>query len=312
MRERLGTGVLVALGVIYVVWGSTYLAIKIGLDAFPPFLMAGLRFAVAGVVLYAWAWVRRPAGEPRPGARQWLAATIAGGLLLVGGNGAVTWAEQDIDSGLAALLVASVPLWMALLERLRFGTHLPRVAVAGLLLGFVGVGVLVRPGSADLFPSIVVVLGALAWATGSLYSRGAPLPKRPLLSTAMQMLAGSALFLVMSAASGEFARFDPTALTREAVAAVAYLAVFGSIVAFTAYTWLLRATPSSIVATYAYVNPVVAVLLGWAVRDERLTLRTGAAAAIVVASVALIVTARARSRAAPAVAPEAAVEPARA
>lgn len=284
--------VVAALATVYLVWGSTYLAIKVAVADLPPFLLAGVRFAVAGAAMYAWAAVRhrRATGERlRPPLRQWGAATVAGGLLLVGGNGAVTVAEQHIDSGLAALLVATVPLWMALLDRLRHGRELPTAKAVGLLLGFVGVGLLVRPGGGQMAASLLVVAGAFAWAVGSLYSRGADLPRDPIASTAMQMIAGAALFLAGSTALGEPWRVDIAEVSLASVGAVAYLAVFGSVIAFTAYTWLLRSVPASTVATYAYVNPVVAVLLGWVVLGERLTLTMLIAALVVVASVALIV-----------------------
>ena len=295
-----GALVVASMAAIYLIWGSTYLGIKLGLDGLPPFLLGATRFAIAGGLMLAWASVRGALREARPTARNWMAATLSGGLMLVGGNGAVTWAEQHIASGLAALLVATVPLWMALLERVGFGRRLGRRAVAGLLLGFVGVGALVSP-SGDVgapFAAVVIVVGALAWAAGSLYSREADLPARPMVATAMQMLTAAGLFLVLATASGELGRFDPAATTGRSLAAVAYLSLFGSIVAFSAYTWLLRQVPSPVVATYAYVNPVVAVGLGWLVLGETLSGRTLTAAAVIVVAVALIVG-RGRPRTSP-------------
>jgi drug/metabolite transporter (DMT)-like permease len=291
--------VAVALATVYVVWGSTYLAIKIGLDELPPLLLAGVRFTLAGIPMYVWAARRhrRATGERlRPTRIEWRVAVIAGALLLVGGNGAVTVAEQSIDSGLAALLVASVPLWMALLDRVVFGRRLSTPAVVGLALGFIGVALLVRPdGNGQLLASLLVLGGALAWAWGSLYSRGAALPADPIASTAMQMLGGAGLFLILSAASGEFTDVDLAGVGWQSVAAVSYLAVFGSVIGFTAYTWLLRAVPASTASTYAYVNPVVAVFLGWLVLGEQLEAMALVAAALVVASVVLIVATRGRT-----------------
>lgn len=286
--------VVASMAAIYLIWGSTYLGIKLGLDGLPPFLLGAIRFAVAGGLMLAWAAARGTFRTVRLTARNWGAAALSGGLMLVGGNGAVTWAEQHIASGLAALLVATVPLWMALLERARFGRRLGPLAVGGLVLGFVGVGVLVSP-SGDVgapFAGGVIIAGALAWAAGSLYTRDADLPARPVVATGMQMVSAAGIFLVLAAVGGEFGRFDPGSVTTASLAAVAYLAVFGSIVAFSAYTWLLRQVPSSIVATYAYVNPVVAVALGWVVLGEALSSRTLVAASIIVAAVALIVRGR--------------------
>lgn len=301
MPERLrvaarspGGLVAVSMAAVYLIWGSTYLGIKLGLEGLPPFILGAVRFAAAGGLLLAWGGWRGAFRGARPTARQWAVAALSGGLMLVGGNGAVTWAEQHIASGLAALLVATVPLWMALLERVRFARRLGPVAVAGLVLGFVGVGLLVSP-SGDVgqpFAAAVIVVGALAWAAGSLYTRGADLPARPLVATGMQMLAAAGIFLVLAVIGGEPGRFDPGAVTPRSLLAVGYLAVFGSVVAFSAYTWLLREVPSSIVSTYAYVNPVVAVGLGWVVLGETLSARTLAAAAVIVAAVALIVRGR--------------------
>lgn len=290
-----GVAVAVALGIVYVVWGSTYMAIRVGLDAFPPFLLAATRFLLAGGVLFALT-VRRGdvAGDPI-GRRQWLGAAVVGGLLLVGGNGAVTWAEQTVASGIAALLVATVALWMPLLGRVLYGERLSRLALVGLLIGFAGVAVLVQPGSgpsSSVFGMIVVLFGSASWAVGSLLSRRLALPRRPLVATAMEMLTGGAMFVVLSVASGELGRFDAADLSITTVGAVLYLVVFGSLLAFSAYVWLLRNTDTAIVSTYAYVNPAVAVLLGWGLLGETLSLRTIIAGGIIIGSVALIVSRR--------------------
>ena len=294
--ERLsrGTGlsltVLAALATVYVVWGSTYLGIKVALEGFPPMLLGAIRFLLAGAVLYA--WTARRGGTQRPSRVQWGAAALSGTLMLVGGNGAVTWAEQRIDSGVAALLVASVPLWMAVLARFWQGERLRRPAVAGLLLGFVGVGLLVRPtgDGVSLWPSLAVLAGALAWAVGSIYVRRAPLPANALRGTSMQMLAGGAVFAVIGLLAGEGARLDLAAVTARSAGALLYLAVFGSILAFSAYTWLLRNAQPSVVSTYAYVNPFVAVLLGALLLAEPVTGGMALAGLLIIAGVALIVT----------------------
>lgn len=285
--------VVVALAIVYVVWGSTYLAIKLAIDTLPPMLMAGTRFLLAGVLLYA--WTARPGQTVRPSRptrRHWAAAAIAGTLMLVGGNGAVTWAEQRIDSGVAALLVASVPLWMVLLGWWREGRRPTRATVAGLALGFAGVALLVRPDGAGMAvgAALVVVVGAFLWAYGSLYVRGAPLHPNPLRATAMQMIAGSGGFAVAGVVLGEPATMDLSGASASSVWALLYLVVFGSLVAFTAYTWLLRNVTPATVSTYAYVNPVVAVALGALVLAEPLTPTTIGSGALIVAGVALIVT----------------------
>jgi drug/metabolite transporter (DMT)-like permease len=293
--------VVAALAAVYVVWGSTYLAIHFAIETLPPFLMGGVRFFVAGGALYAWARLR---GAPRPTRRHWASAAVVGGLLLLGGNGGVAWAEQLIPSGTAALLVSTVPLWMALLDWLRPGGIRPRLAViCGLVLGFVGVAVLVGPGAlragaGHVAPlgAAVVLVAAFCWATGSIYSRTANMPASPLLSTGLEMLAGGAMMVVAGLALGEGAQFNLAHISARSGLALGYLIVFGSLVAFTAYIWLLRSTTTAVASTYAYVNPVVAVFLGWAFASEPLTARTLVAAAIIVAGVLVITTAQARVR----------------
>ena len=285
-----------ALATVYVVWGSTYLAIKVAIETVPPFLMAGSRFLVAGVILYAVASRRGDRGGDRPTLAHWREAAILGGLMLVGGNGLVTIAEQRIDSGIAALLVAMVPLWMAILDRLVWKARLTRLAVGGLVLGFVGVTILIDPWGASLHvPSALMVLaGTVSWAYGSLRSRTAHLPARPLVGAAMEMLAAAALFLVLGTARGELAGFDLGAVSGRSFGALAYLVSFGSILAFSAYVWLLRNAPAPVVATYAYVNPVIAVGLGALLLSEPVGARTVVAGATIVVAVALIIRARAR------------------
>jgi drug/metabolite transporter (DMT)-like permease len=291
-----------ALAVVYVVWGSTYLGIALAIETLPPLLMASVRFLLAGAILYAVVRVGRP-GVARPTADQWLAAVITGGPLFVLGNGGVVWAQQTVPSGIAALIVASVALWITLLDRVFFGRRLGWPAVAGLVIGFAGVALLVEPGGtggAKPFGAVLLVLASLGWAIGSLLSRNAALPESPLLGPAMQMLAGGALLGIAGAAAGELGQIGADSFSLRSVAGLAYLVVFGSIVAFSAYAWLLRATRTSLVATYAYVNPIVAVLLGWAVLGEAVTTRTLLAGGIIVAAVALIVSSRPKPEPTPA------------
>jgi drug/metabolite transporter (DMT)-like permease len=278
--------VAAALATVYVVWGSTYLGIAVGIRTLPPFTMLALRFLIAGALLYLWA--RRRATE-RPTARQWLAATVTGALLLLVGTGGVAWAEQRLDTGVVALVVAVVPLWLALLDR----QPLSWPALLGLAVGFAGVALLVGPGTHFSWVALVVVLTSLGWAAGSLYSRTAPQPAEPLLGAAMQMLAGGGLLVLVGAASGELADIHSPSLA--SVGAIAYLVVIGSLLAFSAYTWLLRNARTSLVGTYAFVNPVVAVLLGSLFLGEPLAARTLVAGALIVVAVALIVAAPRRS-----------------
>jgi drug/metabolite transporter (DMT)-like permease len=280
-----------ALAIVYVVWGSTYLGIDLAVRTIPPFLMASARFLIAGGLLYAWA-IRRGDRNDLPIARHWLSAFLIAAPMLAVGNAAVGWAEQTLDTGTASLIIASVPLWMALLDRIFCAQRLARAVVLGLVIGFAGVGLLVAPGGAGGAGSraaFVLVFSSLAWASGSLYSRQALLPQRPQVAAAMQMLAGGLILVVVAAVSGELGRVHPEAISLESWLGFAYLVVAGSLLAFTTYMWLLRAAPTSLVATYAYVNPVVAVLLGTALLGEPLTWRTLVGGGIIVASVALIV-----------------------
>jgi len=280
-----------ALAVVYVVWGSTYLAIRIAIGTLPPFLMASVRFLIAGGLLLAFAALRREPRRQRVGRAQWRAALIVGGALLLGGNGGVVWAEQRIPSGIAALLVATLALWIALLDRVVFGQRLARRAVIGLLLGLAGLALLLGPeehGGVDPLGALVCMLASLSWASGSLYARSAPLPRHPLVATGMEMVAGGALLGIAGAATGELGALRLATVSTASVLAVGYLIVFGSLLAFSAYVWLLRAAPVSLVATYAYVNPIVAVLLGWVLLDEPVTARMLVAGVVIVVAVGLI------------------------
>ena len=281
--------VVAAFAAIYLLWGSTYLAIRFAVETIPAFLMAGTRHLAAGAILYAWARAR---GAARPTLRNWKAAAAIGALLLLGGNGLVSWAETRMASGPAALIVASVPLWMVALSAAA-ARRRPAVPVfAGLALGLAGIAVLVLPhrngGAVPLLPAGALVVAALSWSVGSLESRRAPLPKETLLATAMEALAGGAILWAVGLAFGEGAALHLNAVTFRSAAALAYLIVFGSVLGFSAYVWLLKVTAPERVSTYAFVNPIVAVTLGVLLGGEDLTLRIALAAAAVVAAVSLI------------------------
>jgi drug/metabolite transporter (DMT)-like permease len=285
-----------AFATIYLVWGSTYLAIRYAVQTLPPLLMAGTRFSLAGALLYVWARAR---GAPAPTRANWRGALIAGGLLLVGGNGGVSWAEQRIPSGLAALLVATAPLWMVLMSWALGGARPTGRVWVGLVIGFVGLTILIGPSdllggrAADPLAAAVVVVGSMAWALGSVVSGRLALPSSPQLTTAIEMLAGGALLLALGTALGEWGRLDLGRVSWQSWVGLGYLLVMGSLVAFSAYVWLLRNAEVAKVATYAYVNPVVAVLLGWLIAGEALTARIAFAAAVIVAGVVFITSSRA-------------------
>ena len=264
----------------------------------PPFLMAGVRFVIAGAILYAWMRLR---GTPAPTRMQWRATAIVGALLLMGGNGVLAWAEQTVPSGLAALMIATVPVWMVLLDWLRGDGGRPSLGVSiGLGLGLVGIALLVGPANlaggnhVSTIGVIVLTFAALSWAIGSFYARRAPLPPASLLGTAMEMLAGGGLLLIAGLFTGEFGQLKLDQVSMQSLIAFGYLIVFGSWVGFSAYSWLLRETPPALSSTYAYVNPVVAVFLGWALAGETLTLQTVLAAAIIIAAVVIITTNQSR------------------
>ena len=293
MRARL----LTAFAAVYVIWGSTYLAIRFAVETLPPLLMAGARFTIAGLLLLIWSrFVQR---AERPSRTDWRTGLVSGALLLLGGNGAVVWAETRVPSGIAALLVAVVPLWMVMLDWLRPGGRRPGAPVfVGLALGLVGLGVLVGPdslhgGSAvNALGAIVLMIGSLSWAVGSLLTKQAPRPTTSINGSATQMFAGGLCLLVAGTLVGEIAQLDIAHVTGRSFLGFLYLVVFGSLIGFTAYFYLLSHTTAAKAATYAYVNPVVAVLLGWAFAHEPLTVRTILAAAVILAGVAIITVAR--------------------
>lgn len=303
-----------ALLVVWVLWGSTYFAIRVGVETLPPLLMAGTRYVVAGLLMYPFA-IRSGGPEVRAADRPrfagWWSAALVGSLLLAGGNGGVSAGERSVPSGLAALLVATVPLWLIVIDRVFNGSRVGRVAMAGLVAGVVGVGFLAGPfggstghagaghGGAGGSPGIgiVIILAAsVSWASGTIASRRVPLPSRPLLATSMQMLAGGVVLLAAAAVTGEFSRFDPAQVSAASVLAVAYLIGPGSIIAFSAYVVAVRRLPTATVATYAYVNPIIAVILGTSLLGETLTASMLLGGALIVVAVVLVVRAQAPAR----------------
>ncbi len=283
-----------AFALVYVIWGSTYLGIRFAIETIPPFLMAGVRFVIAGGILYAFVMLR---GARAPNRRQWVAASIIGALLLLGGNGAVVWAELRVPSGLVALLVTTEPLCVVLIDWARPKGQRPRPGeLIGLMLGFAGVVILVSPaelvgGGFEIDPlgAVVVLFAAVSWALGSIYSRHAPAHQSAFLMTGMKMLTGGFLLLLAGTAAGEWSRLDVGAISARSWFALAYLIVFGALIAFTAYIWLLKNTTLARASTYAYVNPIVAVLLGWLLASEPMNSRVIAAAAVIVAGVVIVV-----------------------
>jgi drug/metabolite transporter (DMT)-like permease len=286
------TALLAAFAAIYLIWGSTYLGIRYAIETIPPLLMMGIRHLTAGSLLYAWTRWR---GTPAPRLREWVYPAIIGPLLFLGGHGSLAWAEQRVPSGIAALLVATLPMWIALLARL-WGTerHLTRASLAGLVLGFLGVLILFGPdvlrhdGELNLMGAAAVLFGTFIWAAGTIFMRNAKMPESPFLSSSMQMLAGGLSLILMAALVGEPRHFRIASVSTHSWLALAYLIIFGSIIAFTAYTWLHMVAPPSRVSTYAYVNPVVAVLLGWTLASEPVSIYTWIALLVILGGVALV------------------------
>jgi drug/metabolite transporter (DMT)-like permease len=289
------TLVVIAFAAVYVVWGSTYLGIQIGIESFPPLLLAGFRHLCAGLILYP---ILRWKTGIRPTVGHWKAAIVTGFLLLFVGNGGVSWAEQTVPSGVAALLVATVSLWLVILDWLRPGGIRPvfRVVV-GLLMGFSGLVLLVGPahlggsGRVDPGGAGILVIASLGWAIGSLYSKHGGMPSSPMLSVAMQGLAGGVVLILVGLFTGEFRAFHFAAITMRSWLALAYLIVFGSGIGFTAYIYILQKSTAARVGTYAFVNPVVALFLGWLIAGETISLRTMLAAGVILTAVILVITA---------------------
>jgi drug/metabolite transporter (DMT)-like permease len=290
---------MAAFSCIYFIWGSTFLVIRFAIETIPPFFMAGARFLSAGAILYVWA---RVTGAPPPVRRDWPAAALIGGLLFLVGNGCVTWSEQHVPSGLVALIIATIPISIALLDWLWHGGRRPsRGMVAGLALGMAGIALLVEPGKVrgtghvDLGSALLLLASSACWAAGSLYARSAPLHASARMAVAMEVICGGALLIAAGFATGEGSRWIPGDVTIRSVLSVAYLSVLGTVVSFTAYIWLLKVTPAARVATYAYVNPVVALALGRAFGGEPLTARTLTAGLVIVAAVVTITTTSTRT-----------------
>jgi drug/metabolite transporter (DMT)-like permease len=282
--------IVLAFFAVYVCWGMTYLAMRIAVKDIPPHLMAGARFLLAGWILYFWA---RRRGDPRPNWTEWRAATVIGAFLLVGGNATVAWAEQQVPSGLAAVLIAVAPIWMVTFEWSRGGSRPAKRVVAGLLLGLLGLVLLISPQSdsptqVNPIGAAMLVLASASWAWGSVLSKSAPLPRSPFMATSMEMIAGGVLLGLTAAGVGQVARFEPNQVSADAMLAWLFLVVFGSLVGFTAFIWLLGVTSIAKAGTYAYVNPVVAIFLGWAILGEPVTGRTLLATLVILAGVALV------------------------
>ncbi len=293
---------ILAFAAIYIIWGTTYLAIRIAVETIPPFLMAGTRFVIAGLITFAILRARRVA---LPNRLQFRSLVIVGAFLLVGGNGLVTWSEQQVPSGMAALVVATVPVWMAIFDWLLFKNGKPgRQTVVGLVIGFIGIAMLIGPeqinGQAtfDTLSLLILIMAPILWSMGSLYSRTADMPDNVFMSTALEMLAGGVLLLIAGLFTGETTRLDFAQISTNSLLAMFYLTIAGSIIAFTAYIWLLKRVPAARVATYTYVNPVIAVFLGWLILSEPLSPQIVVAAVIIVLAVVLITTQKTKREAA--------------
>lgn len=287
--------VLLAFATVYVVWGSTYLAIKFAIETMPPFLMAGVRFTLAGIILFA--FMRSRDRTPLTRAH-WISTAIIGMLLLLGGNGLVCWAEQTVPSGMAALIIATMPMWFTLLDWLVFRGPRPTARITvGVVIGLVGMYVLIGPSAlegegVELRGAIALLAACVFWTLGSLWSRRATLPKSSFTTTAMQMIAGGVSLLLVGFAMGETSRVTVSALTTKSIWALGYLTVFGSLAALSAYVWLLKVSTPTRVSTYAYVNPLIAVLLGASLANEALSPRVWVAVGVILSAVVLINTAR--------------------
>ena len=291
-----------AFATVYFIWGSTYIGIRFALETMPAYTLAAVRFLTAGAIMYVWA---RSKNQPVPTAAQWRSGALVGTLLLAGGNGLLVIAQKSVPSGLAALIITTVPLWMVLLDWARPGGVRPRLPVVlGLIGGLIGVGYLIDPsssqtGTVPAFGAILLLVASLSWAVGSLVARGANLHPSPLMNTATQMLGGGVVLAVGSVLMGEHHEINLAGVSLKSALALLYLILFGAIMGYTAYIWLLKNVDTAKAATYAYVNPVVAVFLGWSLAGEELTSRSILAAAIIVGSVGLITSTRAPARRAP-------------
>jgi len=283
-----------ALITVYVVWGTTYLGIRVTNETLPPLMASGIRFLIAGGALYAFAIRRGDRLGDRPTREHWRSAAIIGALIVAGGNGVVVLAERTVPSGTMSLVIAIVPLWFALIDGVILGHRIRRLTAGGLVLGFVGAALLVggtsSAGEVPLSGLLTGVAATLCWTSGSLYSRTAPLPRRPLVGAGMEMMIGGAIQVVAGALRGEIALIRPEDFSAESILALCYLITVGSWLGYTSYTWLLRNARTSLVSTYAYVNPLVAVFLGWLILDETILAQTLIGGGIVLVAVAIIIS----------------------
>jgi len=287
-------GLWAGFAAVYLIWGSTYLAIRYAIQTLPPFLMAGGRFFLSGLILVVFLAVRR---EPLPPRRDWRGAFLVGVLLLVGGNGSVVWAEQRVPSGVTAMLIACTPFWMILFDRLSGGLlHLRARTVIAMAVGFFGVFLLIYPkevgkfSAIPLLPALAIVGAGCWWSLGSILARHVRMPSSPWWTTTLQMLAGGIVLLVLGTLHGEWSRLDFSKVSRTSCLAWIYLVGFGSIVGYSSYLWILRHSTPTRVSTYAFVNPVVALFLGWALAGEAITPRTLVAAALILPSVLVLIS----------------------
>lgn len=295
MKNRSTTLKLIfAFAAVYIIWGSTYLGIRIAIETIPPFLMASFRFLLAGSVLYLLAQIK---SNEKLTLIHWRSGFIIGGLLLLGGNGGVVWAEQYVPSGLTALLVSTVPIWIMIINWvIPNGERIGVKTVVGVVLGFVGLFLLVNPqdltngGSVDLVGAGVLLFATFTWALGSIYSNRAILPKSKILTVAIEMIGGGILLFFFSLITGDASKFSVELISLRSITALVYLIIFGSIIAFTAYMWLLEAAGAAKATTYAYVNPIVALILGWLFADEQITVKILVAMTIILSAVAIINT----------------------
>jgi drug/metabolite transporter (DMT)-like permease len=283
--------IVLALVCVYIFWGGTYLGMKFAVETMPPFLMAGIRFSIAGWILYI---VYRLKGEKRPSLEEWKNAGIVGSLLLLGGNGVVAWAEQQVPSSIASVLVATVPLWITAFSYISGAKKPSAGSIIGILLGLCGIGALVwnsngmASQSADPGGILALLFASISWSAGSMYSRKAKLPSAPLLSTGVQMIVGGILLLIAAAFHGDYRGFDPSVISTQSWIALGYLVIFGSLIGYTAYIWLLKNAEPSVVSTYAFVNPIVAVFLGWLLADEKIGINAFIAVFFIIAAVVII------------------------
>jgi len=291
------------LATIYVVWGTTYLGIRVGIETIPPFFMSGLRYMLAGLLLFGWVALRGGLRQGWPSRRQWLSAILTGTGLVALGNGALSWGELYLPSGAAAIFIATVPLWMTLMARVFQREPIRLPAAIGLGIGLAGLVVLVGPAvirGGDLWAMLACLLAALGWAAGTVYSRSAPFPNNPFQVAGMQMFAGGVVVFLFSVVSGEAARFNPAAVSTRSVIAFLYLLFIGAILGFGVFIWLVKVAPLPLLGTYAYVNPVVAVVLGHFLLGEPVTPRTVIGGGVIILGVALIVASQSRRRGRPA------------